>query len=95
MGKILIINGANFSSVAVAQVTPITDPIDLDDYVESTYTTYSKNYVNALVDKDGRILCAETTNGSIVDNSSIVGNATVTDGTPVVGLINAYKLEIQ
>lgn len=95
MGKILVIKDANFSSVAVAQVTPIPDQIDLDDYVESTYTTYNKDYVNALVDKDGRILCAETTNGTIVDNSSIVGGATVSDGTPVVSLINVYKLEIQ
>lgn len=94
MGKILIINGADFSSVAVAQVTPTTDPIDLDDYVESTYETYNKDYVNALVDKDGRVLCAETKGGTIVDNSSIVGAATVADGTPVVSLINAYKSEI-
>ena len=95
MGKILIINGANFSSVAVDQVTPVVDPIDIDDYVESTYTAYTKDYVNALIDKDGRILCAEKSNGTIIDNSSIVGSATVSDGTPVASLISAYKSEIE
>lgn len=65
--------------------------IDLDDYLDSTYTSETADYKNALVDNTGNVLYAVYDDGTILDNSSKVTSLTVSDGTTYVALINAYK----
>ena len=93
MGKVLIIKGANFASVAVATID-IEDPIDLDEYLNEAQTVSNPVLTDALLTANNEVLYAVDIHGGIIDNSALVGNTTVLDGTKVSDIIAAYAASL-
>lgn len=89
MGKVLVIKGANFASVAVATID-IEDPIDLEEYVNAEQSVSNPVLVDALLTTNNEVLYAVDSHGGIIDNTALVGNTTVGDGTKVADIIAAY-----
>ena len=88
MGKILIIKNTDFSEIAVLRV------IIINNYIQEETSALSELYTKVLVDNSNKILYAEKTDGTIEDNSEFVIEKTVSDGTLVTEIINAYKNEL-
>ena len=88
MGKILIIKDTDFSEIAVLRV------IIINNYIQEETSALSELYTKVLVDNSNKILYAEKTDGTIEDNSEFVIEKTVSDGTLVTEIINAYKNEL-
>ena len=85
MGKILVIKDTVFSEIAVLRV------LIINNYIQEETSALSELYTKVLVDNSNKILYAEKTDGTIEDNSEFVIEKTVSDGTLVTEIINAYK----
>ena len=88
MGKILVIKNTDFSEIAVLRV------LIINNYIQEETLALSELYTKVLVDNSNKILYAEKTDGTIEDNSEFVIEKTVSDGTLVTEIINAYKNEL-
>ena len=88
MGKILVIKNTDFSEIAVLRV------LIINNYIQEETSALSELYTKVLVDNSNKILYAEKTDGTIEDNSEFVIEKTVSDGTLVTEIINAYKNEL-
>lgn len=88
MGKILVIKDTDFSEIAVLRV------LIINNYIQEETSSLSELYTKVFVDNSNKILYAEKADGTIEDNSEFVIDKTVSDGTLVTEIINAYKNEL-
>ena len=65
-------------------------PMDISEYV--TESTESNNeFSRVLVDQNNLLIYGERLDGTVVDNSELIGNETFGDGTKVITVVNVYK----
>ena len=71
-------------------LTALFQPMDISEYV--TESTESNNeFSRVLVDQNNLLIYGERLDGTIVDNSELIGNETFGDGTKVITVVNVYK----